>query len=223
MQTAFVQLLLLLMFSMVSSSLSAEGETVSLEHELAGLLAGEYDSQIQMQEDRAAGVDDASMHLRVNRRFSLVNAPDVGEIVMVGTTAYHFGDWVFDQNEFMVWTLTAVDEKTVVMSPRRFKEQEKRLPFAADAGKLSGFAPDDLESAIGGAACDIVWKRQGNGFIGSSRPCSVYSTTKDQMLEWEWHFQLNQEALWISFAGRDSAGNTLDSTPSGLPYRLDRQ
>ncbi len=208
-------------------ALLASGESFAsnrgVVEELAGLLAGEFESRDQMAKDLANGVPEDQRHYWVNRSFQKVDAPKVGETILIGSTEYNFRKWVFDFNEFIVWTLTpgeAVD--TVLMSPRRFKDQEKRVPFAREAWKLAGFAPEDLEAARGGASCEIVWKRSENGFIGKSEPCRVMSTTKGKILDWEWQLELTDRALWVEFNGRDETGASLDGTEKLGRYRLDR-
>lgn len=195
----------------------------SASADLARLLVGEYDSQRQMQEDQANNVPKEMSHARINRTFVSTDAPDVSDIVLVGTTAYAANPWIFDHGEFIVWTFTeGEDGNSTVMAPRRFKDLDRRIPFARDGEKLGGFTPDDLEGAVSGAACEIVWTRNGDGFSGRSKPCYVMSTTKKKMLDWQWTFELSDDALWISFAGVDENGDVLDGTPEGSPYRLDR-
>lgn len=211
-----------LFFAVVlASSVSAQNKT-ALE-ELAGMLSGEFESRQQMQEDLDAGLADGKRHYWVNRTFQQVEAPEVGSHVFVATTEYNFNRWIFDFNEFYVWTLEVADNpEQIVMTPRRFKEQEKKLPFAREAWKLAGFGPDDLEAARGGGACTIVWMRTAEGFMGESEPCSVMSTTKGKMLDWEWRFDLMPQALFVEFNGRDETGASLDGTDGMAPYRLDR-
>lgn len=206
-------------------SLSSAGvaSDTDLVQTFANMLAGEFESRNQMEEDLAAGVPDNVRHYLVNRSFQLVEAPETGGTLMVGTTEYHFGRWIFDFNEFLVWTLTpGSDGKSVLMSPKRFRDQGKRLPFARRADRLGGFTPEDLEAARGGASCDLVWTKSDNGFVGESLPCSALSTTKGEVLDWDWRLELTRDALWIEFNGRDETGTVLDGTEGMTPYRLDR-
>lgn len=201
-------------------------QTLSLSHRLAHMLVGEYDSVRQMQEDKENNVPKDMSHARINRSFVITDAPAVGDPVVVSTTAYAGNPWHFDSGEFLVWTLTdetTEDVKSVVMSPRRFKDQERRMPFARDGEKLGGFTDDDLETAVSGANCVLVWTPSEDGFSGRSQPCYVMSTTKNKMLNWVWQYELIDDALWISFAGIDENGNVLDGTPKDSPYRLDRR
>lgn len=208
------------------ATLAAEADTsASLSHQLAQMLVGEYDSVRQMQEDKANGVPKDMAHARINRSYVITDAPAVGDPVVVSTTAYAGNPWHFDSGEFLVWTLTEEttnNSTAVVMSPRRFKDQARRMPFARDGEKLGGFTDDDLETAVSGANCVLVWTPNGDGFSGRSQPCYVMSTTKNKMLNWVWSYELTPEALWISFEGLDENGDVLDGTPKDSPYRLDR-
>ena len=186
------------------------------------LLLGEYDSHRQQLEDERAGVTGQEAHMRVNRRFSRVDAPMVGDIVLVTNTIYGRDvGWSYDELEFMIWTITPIDDGTgLLMSPRRFKDMQDRLPFAYAPEKLGGFTDEDLEPAIGGAACDIVWTASNTGYSGRTKPCRVKSETQNKMFDWTWTFELDPHGLWITFEGTD--GNTRYGTPVGRPYRLDR-
>lgn len=189
---------------------------------LVGLLEGEFDSAVQKRTDDANNVPKEQAHGWTNRRFVRTDAPSIGAPVLIGTTAYN-APWMMDINEFLVWTFSNGDDTgAVLMSPRRFKEWQRLLPFSRDGEKLSGFAEDDLEPAISGASCKIVWTAIDDGFLGRSKPCLVMSTTHKIMLNWVWEYKLTPEALWISFSGIDARGLVLDNTPDGRPYRLDR-
>lgn len=209
--------------ALLLSTVSARAaEPVDAEAFVAMLL-GEYDSLRQQLEDQRAEVPKEEAHMRVNRRFFRVDAPAVGNTVVVSNTIYGTatGGWNYDELEFMVWTVTPVDNGTaLLMSPRRFKDMENRLPFAYAPEKLGGFTDDDLETAIGGAACEILWTQSNTGYSGRTKPCRVMSETQNKMFDWTWTFELDTQGLWITFEGTD--GDTRYGTPIGKPYRLDR-
>lgn len=197
----------------------------SMMSDLMSMLNGEFESQKQMQEDKANQVPKEMAHGWVNRTLYAVDSPDAGDTLMVATTSYVSGDgaWYFDEYEFLVLTFVAeADGKSIRMFPRRFKEPEKRLPYSREPNKLAVFTADDLQPAISGSNCEIIWTRNRNGFTGKSKPCRVMSTTKNKMLDWQWQYELSQDNLQIEFSGTDEKGNILDGTPIGSPYRLDR-
>ncbi len=187
------------------------------------LLVGEFDSGRQAQTDKENGVDEKNAHGWVNRFFMEVSASAVAEHVLVGSTRYGGEEWLFDKDEFLVWILRAdPDFNGILMSPRRFKKHREYSEFARDPLKLSDFSSDELEGAVGGASCDILWRPSKDGFSGQSKPCYVMSTTKHKMLNWVWNYELSKDALWISFTRRDENGENSYSTPENSPYRLDR-
>ncbi|MEP3224719.1 MAG: VOC family protein [Parasphingorhabdus sp.] len=189
--------------------------------ELADMLEGEFDSRLQMEEDKANNVSKEKSHAWVNRSFVRINAPEFDSPVLVGSTLYRADPWIFDENEFLVWTFTSVQNGNAVLAtPRRFKEQHKRLPFARDANRLAGFSAEDLEPARSGAACPITWTKTETGFYGKSTDCRTMSTVHKKLLNWEWRYQLRSDALSIEFFGTDDSGKTLDGTPDNIPYRL---
>lgn len=186
------------------------------------LLSGEFESRQQMEEDLAAGVPDDERHYWVNRTFQRVEAPEVGSHVLVGTTEYNAGQWMFDFNEFLVWSFELHGDQ-IIMTPHRFKEQDRKLPFAREAWKLAGIKMEDLEAARGGASCPLVWKSVEGGFEGKSAgECKVMSTLRKKVLDWQWRYKLADESLFVEFNGRDETGASLDGTEGMAPYRLDR-
>ncbi|MBO6505690.1 MAG: hypothetical protein JJ850_07750 [Kordiimonadaceae bacterium] len=186
------------------------------------MLTGEFESRQQMEEDLAAGVPDDKRHYWVNRTFQRVEAPEIGSHVLVGTTEYNAGRWMFDFNEFLVWNFE-VDGEQIIMTPRRFKEQERKLPFAREAWKLAGIKTEHLEAAKGGASCPLVWIEVEGGFEGKSAgECKVMSTLRKKILDWQWGYKLTKQSLFVEFNGRDETGASLDGTEGMAPYRLDR-
>ena len=210
-----------LLFGSLVGTVQAKDDIVS---EFMGLATGKYDSREQMNEDIANDIPEGQRHFRVVRSFAQLDAPKVGQAVMLSTVEYHVSNrWIFDLNEFLVWTLTpSEDDKSFRMQPLAFKKREQRLPYATQPDKLSGFGPAALQPAAGGSNCVLVWTRSDNGFVARSEPCSVMSTTKGVMLNWDWKMQLTEDALWIEFNGRDETGASLDGTDGMTPYRLDR-
>lgn len=186
------------------------------------VLVGEFESRKQMEEDLAAGVADDKRHYWVNRTFQRVEAPEIGSHVLVGTTEYNAGRWMFDFNEFLVWDFKLVDGQ-IIMTPHRFIEQDRKLPFAREAWKLAGIKMKDLEEAKGGASCPLIWSETESGFEGrSAGECKVLSTLRKKILDWQWRYELTRESLFVEFNGRDETGKSLDGTEGMSPYRLDR-
>lgn len=212
--TAFI-----VIFGCMSPSQANDQETLD---QFIDMLTGEFESRQQMEDDLAAGVPDDKRHYWVNRTFQRVEAPEVGSHVLVGTTEYNAGRWMFDFNEFLVWDFR-LDNDQIIMTPHRFKDQDRKLPFAREAWKLAGIKMEDLEAAKGGASCPLVWTTIDDGYQGvSAGECKVMSTLRKKILDWQWQYKLTQQALFVEFNGRDETGASLDGTEGMTPYRLDR-
>lgn len=209
-----------IIFSYVTPVHAADNQLLD---QLTTLLSGEFESRQQMEEDLAAGVPDDKRHYWVNRTFQRVEAPEIGSHVLVGTTEYNAGRWMFDFNEFLVWNFE-VDGEQILMTPHRFKEQERKLPFAREAWKLAGIKKQDLIAAKGGASCPLVWSVIDDGYAGKSAgECKVMSTVRKKILDWQWRYKLTEKSLYVEFNGRDENGISLDGTEGMTPYRLDRK
>jgi hypothetical protein len=222
------RLVFFLMAVTVTASASATSHTAELEQalpRLLHLLSGEFDSQTQLLAEKQAGTPEALVHGWVNRSFTRIDAPDVGEHVVVTAVRYGGRDGSFDNGEFQVWTLSVDTQRNAIkMSPRRFREPERWIAFSRDAAALAGLGSDDLLPPQGAAGCDILWQPDGKHLQGTTDPalCVAVSSTLNVPLSWEWRYLLEADALWISFAGRNEAGDIVNGRQDRLPWRLDR-
>ncbi len=205
---------------------AATNSPIELKTALARLmtgLPGEYDSEPQRFFEAEYKTPPERQHQRVYRRFTRIDAPDIGANVLVATV--HGGDKYskFDTAEFQVWTLT-VDEarRAVRMSPRRFRDTEKYQPIATDAARLKGLAASELVPASGAAGCDIYWRLIGTQLRGRTDPGTCRTKLQrlgvDASFDWDWLF--NEEELWITFAGRDASGRMVMGRPDQTHWRL---
>ncbi len=186
-------------------------------------LPGEYDSEPQRFFEAEYKTPPALQHARVYRRFTRIDAPEIGANVLVATV--HAGDRYakFDPVEFQVWTLS-VDEtrRAVTMSPRRFRDVAKYQAIATDAAKLAGLAASELDAATGAAGCVLYWRQLGTQLRGRNDPGTCRTTLQRQAVEarFDWEWLLTGEELWISFAGRDAAGRMLMGRTDQTHWRL---
>ncbi|MDX2144283.1 MAG: CpcT/CpeT family chromophore lyase [Rhodospirillaceae bacterium] len=205
---------------------SATNSPIELKTALKTLmtwLPGQFDSEPQRFFEEEYKTPKDLVHGRVYRSFTKIDAPAIGENVLVGTVRYGGKDGQFDNGEFQVWTL-GVDQarQAVKMSPRRFKDPARYVEIARDAEKLKGLTPDDLKPAEGAAGCDIWWRLSGKQLLGRTEPgaCASMSTVLKTTLNWEWEYILNHEELWLTFAGRDASGKIVSGRPDQVPWRL---
>jgi hypothetical protein len=186
-------------------------------------LPGQFDSEPQRFFEAEYKTPPNEQHGRVYRSFTRIDAPAIGENVIVTTVRYGGKDGQFDAGEFQVWTL-AVDagRKAIKMAPQRFKEPDKYVGIALDAEKLRNLAPDALQPAEGAASCVIWWRLYGTQLQGKTDPgaCSTMSTIAKTTLNWEWEWLLNDQELWLNFAGRDASGRIVSGRADQVPWRL---
>jgi len=205
---------------------AATNSPIELKTALARLMAslpGEYDSEPQRFFEAEYKTPPDQQHVRVYRRFTRIEAPDVGAHVLVATV--HGGDKyaAFDLAEFQVWTVT-VDEtrRAVRMSPRRFRDPAKYQAIATDATKLAGLAASELLPATGAAGCDLYWRLIGTQLRGRNDPGTCRTRLRRQALEatFEREWLLNDEELWITFAGREAGGRLVMGRADQTHWRL---
>jgi hypothetical protein len=205
---------------------AATNSPIELKTALARLMAslpGEYDSEPQRFFEAEYKTPPEQQHARVYRRFTRIEAPDVGANVLVATV--HGGDKYapFDLAEFQVWTLT-VDEtrRAVRMSPRRFRDPAKYQAIATDAARLRGLAASELVPATGAAGCDLYWRLIGSQLRARNDPGTCQMTLRRQDVEatFDWEWLLNDEELWITFAGRDANGRLVMGRADQTHWRL---
>jgi hypothetical protein len=188
-------------------------------------LPGEYDNEPQRFFEAEYKTPKEQQHQRVYRAFTKIDAPDVGENVIVATV--HASDKYskFDEAEFQVWTLTVDSARQAVrMSPRKFKDPAKYAPIATDAAKLKGLAASELIPAKGAAGCDILWRVHGSQWLGRTDPgtCATYLTRRQTNASFDWEWLLNDQELWITFAGRDPAGTLVMGRADQTHWRLSK-
>lgn len=206
---------------------TAESDTAKLEPTLIRLMAslpGEFDSGKQMHAERATNTPSESIHGHVYRSFIRIDAPAIGENVLVSTVRYGGRDGQFDNFEFQVWALTIdADRAAVRMQPHRFKTPEKYLANNRNPRAFQGLTSAELVPAHGGAGCPVYWVANGEVLHGATRPpCKSRSETMGVVLAWEWAYSLDESGVWINFAGRNDAGEIVNGRTDQMPWRLDK-
>ena len=125
--------------------------------------------------------------------------------------------------EFQVWTISVDDaRKAVKMSPRKFKDPAAFQAVATDAAKLKGLTAEQLVPASGAAGCNIYWRLIGTQLRGQTDPgaCGTTLQRLNVKATFDWEWLLNDEELWINFAGRDAAGKLVMGRADQTHWRL---
>lgn len=217
-----VSLISICAIALISPPVHAGDVEQDLE-DLMILLPGEYDGERHLREDIVAGVPKADRHGWVNRSFTKIDAPDVGDNVIVQTVVYNGRDGFFDRSEFIVWTITG-DEKRegVSMQPRWFKDVDAYIPLSRTASALAGLKPSDLKAAGGAAGCEVFWTREDGAFVGATKAGECVTTSDEGARYWLWQYELTASALKADFKGLAEDGTVVSERSDGIPWRLDR-
>lgn len=216
----------LLVVGFLAATLPVVSQAAGVEQDLKDLmimLPGEYDSELHLREDVMAGVPLSERHGWVNRSFVKVDAPDVGEHVLVQTVMYNGRAGFFDRSEFIVWTVSADEERGgVSLQPRWFKDLDAYIPVARSAADLAGLKPADLVEAGGAAGCEIFWVRKEAVFVGRTNAGDCITVSEGTERQWQWSYELSARALKINFKGLTADGEILTEAADDIPWRLDR-
>ena len=164
------------------------------------------------------------IHRNVYRSFIRISAPAVGENLLVSTVRYGGRDGRFDNGEFQVWALIIDEDKGgVKMAPRRFKSPDDYIENDRNPAASTQLQPTELIPAHGGASCPIHWYPNGDALRGiTDPPCESLSETMGIVLKWDWAYSLDDNGMWLNFAGRDESGAVVNGRTDQMPWRLDK-
>ena len=205
---------------------SATNSPIELRTALATLMervSGRFDNASQLFFEQEYKMPEKEQHGRVFRSFIPIDAPDIGENVLVAQVRYGGDSGTFDAGEFQVWTVAVdAERKAVKMSPRRFKDPDKYKDKALDAAAFKGLTPADLVPSNGAAGCDIYWRKFGNDLRGESEPgaCRKMSTILKTEVDWSWEYILTDPEMWLTYGGRDGSGKVVSGRPDQVHWRL---
>jgi len=192
---------------------------------LMSWLPGEYDNAAQVFFEREQNTPEQDIHQRIYRAYHRVDAPAVGENVLLFEVRNGGKRAPLDMAEYQVWILSVdTERKAVRMSPRRFVDEEKYLEAVRDPALLRGLTPADLKPGEGVAGCDIWWRLRGRQLVGTTAPgaCKGMSRRTGEEMDFTWEFTQNDAEQWIGFAGRDAAGNIVFGREDQTEWRLDK-
>lgn len=205
---------------------AATNSPIELKTALKSLMAwlpGEFDSEPQRFFETEYKTPADLVHRRVFRAYTRIQAPQLGENLLVAQVRDGGKDGRFDEMEFQLWTLSVDSTRRVVrMWPRRFKDPARFRDHAGDPAAFNGLSDADLLPAQGAAGCEILWRLNVHQLRGTTVPgaCSGAVAAGRPSLQWEWEYLLDAEELWINFAGRDSTGRIAFGRADQTHWRL---
>lgn len=188
-------------------------------------LPGEYDNAAQVFFEREQKTPEKDIHIRIYRAYHRIDAPAVGDNVLLFEVRNGGKRAALDMAEFQVWILSVdADRKAVRMSPRRFVDEKKYAALLGQPDKFNGLTPADLKPGEGVAGCDILWRLRGDQIVGATVPgaCKGVSRRTGQEMNFSWEFTQNENEQWISFAGRDAGGKIVFGREDQTEWRLDK-
>lgn len=188
-------------------------------------LPGRFDNAAQLFFEQETRTPPAEQHGRVFRSFLRIDAPSIGDDVLVAQVRYGGEAGQFDIAEFQVWTLAVdAERKAVRMAPRRFRDPGRYKDRALDPVAFKDLAPADLLPAEGSAGCDLYWRKYGDDLRAVTNPgeCRRRSASLRKDLDWAWEYILTDDELWLNFAGRDEQGRIVSGRPDQVHWRLGR-
>jgi hypothetical protein len=192
---------------------------------LMSWLPGEYDNAAQVAVERAQGVAEKNIHQRIYRAYHPIDAPAVGEHVLLFEVRNGGKLEPLDMAEFQVWILSVDAQRNAVrMSPRRFVDDKKYVNALRDPAILNDLRPAELKPGVGAAGCDIFWRPRRQKIVGRTEAgaCKYVSRSTSEQMDFSWEFTQSDTDQWISFAGRDATGKIVFGREDQIAWRLDK-
>lgn len=217
-----------IVLAVASLPATATNSPIELRTALAALmqrLPGRFDNAAQLYFEQQTGTPERLQHSRVFRSFVPVDAPALGDAVLVSQLRQGGEGGRSDDAHFLVWTLSVdAERKAVRMSPRRLRDPAPYTSRALDPAAFAGLTAADLLPAQGAAACDLYWRKYGDDLQALSAPgeCRQADAASRQTLDWSWEWILTDTELWVGHAGRDPRGRIVDGRPDQAHWRLGR-
>jgi hypothetical protein len=188
--------------------------------DLAALLAGRWDNDLQVFFEPELEVPVALRHARVHAFIRPAPPrPDGAAAFYVEHRAGGEEGAILRQR---VWTLApdaALDGvRMQVWTPRDPKPLESAW---RDEAGLRAVATAELAPVAG---CDILWKRRAGGFSGETRPgaCRVVTVDGDRTVVVSERHDLTPDAWDVRDIGVDERGTRVFGAPDGAPTRFRR-
>jgi hypothetical protein len=189
--------------------------------DLADMLEGRWDNEVQTFFEPEIGVPQAGRHDRVHTIIRQMDNPAFGPLALYVEYRRDGENGAIVRQR--VWMLS-VDPtlgalRLMALAPKDGK------PFEAawrDPAKLSAMTRADFVPVTG---CDIIWRRRADGFSGETRPgtCKVVTTsTPPRVLNVNERHDLSASAWDVRDIGVDERGTRVFGSFDGAPTRLRR-
>ncbi|GBF58252.1 chromophore lyase CpcT/CpeT [Candidatus Phycosocius bacilliformis] len=191
--------------------------------DLADLLAGRWDNELQTFFEPELNIPPALRHERLHVAVKPLTLPEFGPVSFYAE--YRKGGEAGAVVRQRIWTLSVDKDLGAVRMTGFAPKDGKPLEGLWQEGKIAP-QPESLkkEAFTPVPGCDIIWRRQGEGFAGSTRPaaCKLVTNADKRVLSVsEQH--IVSAGLWeVRDVGVDERGVRVFGGAESPPTRLRR-
>lgn len=193
--------------------------------DLADLLAGRWDNELQTFFEPELNVPLPLRHERLHAVVRPVAAPEFGPVSFY--VEYRKGGEAGPVVRQRIWTLSVDQELGAVRLTGFAPKEGKPLEGAwRQIEGAEGLKPDQVkkDSYTPVAGCDIIWHRRGEGFSGSTRPatCKLVTNADKRVLSVSEQHDLSANVWEVRDVGVDERGVRVFGGSDLPPTRLKR-
>lgn len=189
--------------------------------DLATMLSGRWDNELQTFFEPELGVAPASRHDRLHTFVRPLEASAFGPNAFY--VEYRSGGEAGKIVRQRVWSLTLDSQFAGVRLTALAPNNGKALEGAwGNLAPFSTLKPSDFTPVTG---CDIIWRRRGDGFYGETRPgtCKVVTTgTPERILTVSEYHDLSPTIWEVRDRGIDERGVRVFGSPDNSATRFRR-
>jgi hypothetical protein len=193
--------------------------------DLADLLAGRWDNELQTFFEPELNVPVSLRHERLHALVKPIEAPEFGPVSFY--VEYRKGSEAGPVVRQRIWTLSVDQELGAVRLAGFAPKDGKPLEGAWRQTEGSeGLKPEQLkkDAFTTVAGCDIIWRRRGEGFSGATRPatCKLVTNTDKRVLNVSEQHDLSASVWEVRDVGVDERGVRVFGGSELPPTRLKR-
>lgn len=193
--------------------------------DLADLLAGRWDNELQTFFEPELNVPAPLRHERLHAVVKPIDAPEFGSVSFY--VEYRKGGEAGPVVRQRIWTLSVDQELRAVRLAGFAPKDGKPLEGAwRQIEGVEGLKPDQVkkDSFTPVAGCDIIWRRRGEGFSGATRPatCKLVTNGDKRVLNVSEQHDLSANVWEVRDVGVDERGVRVFGGSDLPPTRLKR-
>jgi len=184
--------------------------------EMMAWFEGEFDNYWQARTEEEEEIEEP--HGRIHSIFAPVHLRDLGSNVFY-VEQYSDGDPTQIYRQRIYSFNVSQEEQAIVLTIYAPPDTAALVGTHKDKSKLRGLKVEDLKSYPG---CEVYWKRDGDAFIGYTKPdaCQVVSSRSGRTLVIADDLRLTKDEIWIQDRAEDTEGNYIYGHKGGVPHKL---